>query len=113
MLCYQELPSGEWLRFIGQIFRLFPTPLAFDALHPLEKTRMAGLQSGEGCIMIDSVVRVQYINVTDTRQPRRHSKCRANALRLEAKVVINDFFKSHISTSFFVDFFSNSVIQIS
>jgi len=31
-------------------------------------------------MIIDSVVRTQYINVTDT-QPRRHSKCRANALR--------------------------------
>jgi len=28
---------------------------------------MAGLQSGEGRMMIDSVVRVQYINVTDTQ----------------------------------------------
>jgi len=33
---------------------------------------MAGLQSGEGRVMIDSVV--------CERQPRRHSKCRANAL---------------------------------
>jgi len=30
-------------------------------------------------MMIDSVVLAQYINVTDT-QPRRHSKCRTNAL---------------------------------
>jgi len=30
------------------------------------KTRMAGLQSGEGRMMIDSVVWAQYINVTDT-----------------------------------------------
>jgi len=28
---------------------------------------MAGLQSGEGRIIIDSVVRAQYINVTDTQ----------------------------------------------
>jgi len=27
---------------------------------------MAGLQSGEGCMMIDSVVWAQYINVTDS-----------------------------------------------
>jgi len=53
------------------------------------KTRMAGLQSGEGRMMIDSVVWAQYINVTYTwhtaayadRQPRRHSKCRPVALR--------------------------------
>jgi len=32
-----------------------------------EKTRMAGLQSGEGRMMIDSVVWAQYINVTDTQ----------------------------------------------
>jgi len=46
---------------------------------------MAGLRSGEGCIMIDSVVWAQYINVTD-RQPRRHSKCRDYALRRAAKM---------------------------
>jgi len=32
-----------------------------------KKTRMAGLQSGEGRMMIDSVVWAQYINVTDTQ----------------------------------------------
>jgi len=36
---------------------------------------MAGLQSGEGHMTIDSVVWAQYINVTDT-QPRHHNKCR-------------------------------------
>jgi len=46
------------------------------------KTRMAGLQSGEGRVMINSVVWAQHINVTDTqplfvteRQPRHHIKC--------------------------------------
>jgi len=29
--------------------------------------RMAGLQSGEGRVMIESVVRAQYINMTDTQ----------------------------------------------
>jgi len=47
---------------------------------------MTGLQSDEGGLMIDSVVWAQYINVTD-RQPRRHSKCRANALRRAAKSI--------------------------
>jgi len=50
---------------------------------------MAGLQSGIGCTMIDSVVLAQHINMTDTptdrqtdRQLRCHDKCRrANALR--------------------------------
>jgi len=37
---------------------------------------MAGLQSGEYHMMIDSVVWAQYTKVTD-RQPRRHSKWRA------------------------------------
>jgi len=47
---------------------------------------MAGLQSGEGRMMIDSVVWAQYINVTDThRQPRRYSKCRPNPLRRAAE----------------------------
>jgi len=34
------------------------------------KTRMAGLQCGQGRIMMDSVVWVQYINVTDTAYKR-------------------------------------------
>jgi len=42
------------------------------------KARMAGLQSGEGRMMIDSVVWAQHINRQTHRQPRRHSKCRAN-----------------------------------
>jgi len=49
---------------------------------------MAGLQSGDGRMMIDSDVWVQYINVTDThtdRQTRRRSRCRSNALRRAAK----------------------------
>jgi len=51
---------------------------------------MAGLQSGEGRMMIDSVVWAQYISVTDRRtytQPRRHSNSRRNALRRAAKLV--------------------------
>jgi len=42
---------------------------------------MAGLQSDEGRMMIDSVVWAQYVNVTDRqtdRQPRRHSKSSGN-----------------------------------
>jgi len=46
---------------------------------------MAGLQSGEGRMMIDSVIWEKYINVTDT-QPRRHSKCHDNALHQAAKI---------------------------
>jgi len=54
------------------------------------KTRVAGLQSGEGSMLIDSVVWAQFVNVTDTqphKQPRRHNKFRTNALRREAKNV--------------------------
>jgi len=39
MLYCQELPSLEWLWFIGRIFRLLTTPLLFDAFNegdPLE-----------------------------------------------------------------------------
>jgi len=49
---------------------------------------MAGLQSGDGRMMIDSVVWTQYFNMTDTQtdsKPRRHSKCCANALHRVAK----------------------------
>jgi len=79
-LCCQELRSGECLRFIGRIFRLLLTLIPFDAFSEVDflelsgsylvaykKTRMAGLQSGEGRMMIDSVVWAQYINVTDTQ----------------------------------------------
>jgi len=47
------------------------TPLSCRVRIWYGETRMAGLQSGESRIMIDSVVWAQYINVTDT-QPRRH-----------------------------------------
>jgi len=61
------------MRFIG---RILPTTLSFDARSEgvassywvhiwYGKTGMAGLQSGEGHTMIDSVVWAQYINVTD------------------------------------------------
>jgi len=57
-------------------------PLPFDAFNEgdlLElsglfwcgKTRMAGLQSGKGLMMIDSVVWAQYINVTDRQTDRQ------------------------------------------
>jgi len=45
---------------------------------------MAGLQSGNGCTMTDSVVWVQYINMTDA-QLCLHSKCCANVLTLGSK----------------------------
>jgi len=35
------------------------------------KTRTDGLQSGLGCMMIDSVVWAQYINATDTQTDSR------------------------------------------
>jgi len=41
---------------------------------------MTGLQSGEGRMVIDSVIWAQYINVTDTPQPRHDSNSRPNAL---------------------------------
>jgi len=47
---------------------------------------MAGLQYGEGRMMIDSLVWAQYINVREHRQPRRHSKFLANARRRAAKM---------------------------
>jgi len=49
---------------------------------------MAGLQSGDDGMMIDSVVWAQYVDVTDiATQSRRHSNRRANALRQAAKTV--------------------------
>jgi len=57
-----------------------------------KKLGMARLQPGEGRMMIDSVIWAQYINLTDTKtdrqtlQPRRRSKCRANALRRATKL---------------------------
>jgi len=49
---------------------------------------MAGLQSGEGRMPIDSVIWAQNINVTDTQtatQPRRHNNSRLYALRSGGK----------------------------
>jgi len=42
-------------------------PLSYRVHIWCGKTRMAGLQSGEGRMMIDSVVWARYINVTDTQ----------------------------------------------
>jgi len=54
------------------------------------ETRMAGLQSGEGCTMIDSVVWAHYVNVTDTQtvtQPCRHGNSCPNALQWATKTI--------------------------
>jgi len=51
---------------------------------------MAGLQTGEGCMTIDSVVWAQYTNVTD-RQPRRHSNSCPNAPHQAAQSKHKDF----------------------
>jgi len=74
LVCCQELPSGEWLRFIGRVFRPLHTPLPFDALSEripsscrVRVTRMAGLQSVEGRMVIDSVVWAQNVTMTDTQ----------------------------------------------
>jgi len=52
------------------------------------QTRMAGLQSGKGRRMIDSA------HERD-RQPRRHSKCRVNALHRVAKMHCTTAFSQH------------------
>jgi len=56
----RKLPPSEWLRFIGRIFLLLPTPLPCDAVNRPEPPgfifgmgRMSGLQSVEGRMMID------------------------------------------------------------
>jgi len=76
MLRCQKLPSDERQRYIGRIFRIILPPFhltpsmrairsSYRVRILYEKTRMAGRQSGEGRMMIDSVVWAQYINVTD------------------------------------------------
>jgi len=42
MMCCQELPSGEWLRFTGQIFRLLHTSLPFDAHNEGDPLELSG-----------------------------------------------------------------------
>jgi len=51
------------------------------------KTRMAGLQSAEGRMMIDSVAWAQYINTTDTQTAMPHcdSNSRPNTLHSDVK----------------------------
>jgi len=51
------------------------------------KTRMAGLQSREGCTRIDSDIWAQHIKMAN-RQPHCHSKCRANALYLAQRTIM-------------------------
>jgi len=61
----------EFFDFYLPFFHMMPSmrgiPSSYRVHIWYEKTRMAGLQSGEGRIMIDSVVWAQYINVTDTQ----------------------------------------------
>jgi len=47
---------------------IIPTPLrrAVGFIFGKGKLELYGLQSGEGCVVIDSVVWEQYSNVTDT-----------------------------------------------
>jgi len=48
-----------------------------------EKTRMAGLQSDEGRMMIDSIVWAQYVSVTATspqQMPRERTKIQQNSI---------------------------------
>jgi len=97
MLCCQELPCGEWLLLLAGFcdYGLSLTHLTSSMsgipssyrVHILcGKTRMAGLQSGEGRRMIDSVVWTQYINVTDThRQPRCYSNVSQRSMHRTAK----------------------------
>jgi len=93
MLCCQELPSSEWLRFIG---RILPIPLPSDALSDgiyssylvhiwHGKTRMAVLQSGEVAGWSLQSFGHNASMCQTYRQPRRHSKCRVNALCRVAK----------------------------
>jgi len=103
MLCCQELPSGEGLRLIGRIFRLLPIPLPFDALDEgisssyrvhiwYGKIRMAGLQSGEGSMMINSVVWAQYTNVTDTHTDRHVATAKAAPTHSVGRLKLTDTF---------------------
>jgi len=47
-------------------------PLSYRVHIWYGKTRIAGLQFGEGHVMIDSVIWVQYINMTDTQTATLH-----------------------------------------
>jgi len=42
MLCCQELPSGEWLRFFAGISWHLPTPLSFDAVSERDPLELLG-----------------------------------------------------------------------
>jgi len=51
---------------------------------------MAGLQSGEGRMMIDSVIWAQYINVTDRQQmPRQLTALGGKIVKTSEKNFIN------------------------
>jgi len=72
MMCCQDLPSRNWPHFsILNTFSIWRLqwggkPTSYRVRIWYGKTRMARLQSDEGCMMIDLVDWAQYINVTDT-----------------------------------------------
>jgi len=92
MRCCQELPSGEWLRFSVRIFyfylprsHLTPSwrgiPSSYRVHIWYGKTRMSGLQSVEVAWWLTLSFGHNTSQWQTHIQPRRHSKCRANALR--------------------------------
>jgi len=86
LMCCQELPSGEWLQLIGQIFRLLPTLLPYDAVN---RRHLRAIEFIFGTGKLEwpcyNLVKVAWWSTqsfghnTSTwqthRQPRRHSKC--------------------------------------
>jgi len=101
MLCCQELPSGERLRFIGLIFPFFSTPSPFDAFNERGPIELSGshLVWGKLKRLGYNPVKVAWWSTQSSghdtstwqthRQPRHHSKCRADELRPAAKMVVS------------------------
>jgi len=63
------------------------------------KSRMAGLQSVEGRMIINSVVWAQYINVTDTQTASRHSKCRSTHWQKSLALSVDSWISASSITS--------------
>jgi len=91
VLCCQELPSGKWLRFIGRIFRRLPTFVSIHSSYRVHSWYGKTKWLGYNLVKVAWWSTQSFGHNTSTwrthRQPRRHSKCRANALRRAAKIM--------------------------
>jgi len=101
-LCSINQTFGEWLQFIGRIFRALPfSPIwrlqwegstrAIGSIFDMRRLEWMGYNLvNVACWSTQSVGHSTSTWQTD-RQPRHHSKCHANALRQAAKFLLYNY----------------------